>query len=416
MRQSITALRGLADDPSLLALVLVRGISSAGDWLYLAALPLLTFQLTADVALVGLTAAGRLLPWLLLSIPAGIVADRCRTRMVLLATEWSRAGLMAIMALLAAVGAPFWTIAFAAAVGAGAGTIAMPAFGRFVPEVAADERQLGRANVVASGLDSVACIIGPAIAALLIATGGLGLAFALDGLTFVAVAVVLHRIPVDQGRSRREPTPVIAAAGRTRPGWMFLVGMVARPLAMDAAVSCAAGLLMVLPVLALSAGLGADELFAGFLSVAAGAGGVAGAAVAAVFVNGKLGRGLALAAAALVAGLLSFGVMPTASVMIAGALVAAAAVVTLDTLNLTQIQRGLDPDVLGRGLGLINTSAAVWVILGSAVPTLLVDPLGLPLVILGSGVLLALLVGLALCPLPRAGWPNRVARRSDAAA
>ena len=136
MRRSIVALQQLAEAPSLLALVVVRGVSSVGDWLYLAALPILTYQVTGDVALVGLVAAGRLLPWLILSIPAGIVVDRSNSRTLLIASESIRAALMLLMGILAVADAPLAAILVAAVAAAGAGTFGMPAFGRFVPEIA----------------------------------------------------------------------------------------------------------------------------------------------------------------------------------------------------------------------------------------------------------------------------------------
>jgi MFS family permease len=114
MRQSIAALQQLAEAPSLLSLVLVRGVSSIGDWLYLAALPILIYQATRDVALVGLVAAGRLLPWLILSIPAGVAVDRFRPRTVLIASESIRAVLMLLMGILAIADAPLAIILVAA--------------------------------------------------------------------------------------------------------------------------------------------------------------------------------------------------------------------------------------------------------------------------------------------------------------
>ena len=80
MRQSIVSIKLLDEAPSLFSLVVVRGVSSVGDWLYLAALPILVYQATGDIALVGLVAAGRLLPWLIMSIPAGVVVDRLSAR------------------------------------------------------------------------------------------------------------------------------------------------------------------------------------------------------------------------------------------------------------------------------------------------------------------------------------------------
>ena len=395
MRQSIVALRALAAAPQLFTLVVARGVSSVGDWLYLAALPILLYQATGDVALVGLISAGRLLPWLLLSIPAGIVVDRTPTRTVLLATEAIRAVLMLLMGCLAMTDAPLLAILTAAVGAAVASTFAMPAFGRFIPEVAGDDVQLGRANVVGSGLDSIACVVGPGIAALMIVVGGLELAFILNGLSFLAMALVLARVA--------RPATRLGSAPREsdhKPSLSTLFPAILRPLAIDAAISFSAGLLMVLPVLVV-ASLGGGDTFAGMLSLAAGAGGVGGAGMAAFFVNARHRRGLAMALVLAVGGFVVFGLGASALMLIVGIVVAAAAIVALDTLNLTAVQRTLDARVLGRGLGLINTSAAICVIVGSLVPTLLVDAVGLPGVVLGSAAVVAIVGGLGMCPVPR---------------
>ena len=258
--------------------------------------------------------------------------------------------------------------------------------------------------------------IGPGVAALLIASGGLELAFVLNGLSFLGVVVVLCRIPVPSHRSSFDiDTDVADRDVEPTPGWSTLVRAVLRPLAIDAAVSFAAGLLMVLPVLAI-ASVGGGDAVAGVLSLAAGIGGVLGAAAAASFVNSRPGRGIAVALVVVIVGLivLVFGASP--AVMTIGIVMSAAAVVALDTLNITQVQRTLDERILGRGLGLINTSAAVWVILGSLVPTLLLEVVGLPMVMLGSALLLVLLGGLGLCPPLRLALPRPAARPSDAIA
>ncbi len=415
MRQSIVALQHLAEAPSLLALVVVRGVSGVGDWLYLATLPILVYQVTGDVALVGLVAAGRLLPWLILSIPAGVVVDRSRSRDVLLVTESIRAALMLLMGILVVTDAPLGTILVAAVAAAAASTFAMPAFGRFVPEVADNAEQLGRANVVGSGLDSLACLIGPGIATLLIVSGGVQLAFVLNGLSFLGLVVILCRIPTPSRRHSTHHNDAAAQDMEPTPGWSTLVRPVLRPLAIDAAVSFAAGLVMVLPVLAI-ASFGGGDAFAGLLALTAGLGGLIGAAAAASFVNTRPRRGMAAALVVSIVGfvVLVFGASPAA--MTIGIVMSAAAVVALDTLNITQVQRTLDERILGRGLGLINTSAAVWVILGSLVPTLLTEAVGLPMVMLGSALLLVLLGGLGLCPPLRLALPHPAARPSDAIA
>jgi hypothetical protein len=406
MRQSIAALQDLVETPSLLALVLVRGISSVGDWLYLAALPILIYQATRDVALVGVLAAGRLLPWLILSMPAGIVVDLVPTRALLLVTETLRAALMLLIAVLVLIHAPLASALVATIAAACASTFAMPAFGRLVPEIARDTEQLGRANVVASAFDSLACIFGPAIAAVLIASSSLGLAFLVNGLSFAAIVVVLVRIAPHGGATKRHQ---IATASLARPPalWSRLARAILRPLSIDAAVSFAAGFLMVMPVLAVASLGGADDVLAGLLSLAGGVGGIAGAGAAAAFVNGRFRAGMSIAVAIATFGSFTIAGGSSAAIVAIGVGVLGAAVVALDTLNMTHVQRAVDAAMLGRALGLIHTSAAVWVILGSLVPSVLVDALGFPAVALGAGLLIFALGGLGLVPTPNLRWQRR---------
>jgi len=159
--------RPLATNWPLSALVLANGISAIGDWLYLTAIPVLVYRETEDAALVGLAAAARLLPWLLLSLPAGAVADRVPGPRLLLAAESARASLMFAMTGLLLVGAPLW-IVFGVALGAvAAGTFAMPAQGTLVPDLATNDAELGTANVLSSTFDNLACVVGPALAGML---------------------------------------------------------------------------------------------------------------------------------------------------------------------------------------------------------------------------------------------------------
>ena len=66
-----SALAPLLDNRGLLAIVVASGLSSVGDWLYMTALPVLLFLRSGDLGLLGLVAAVGLVPFLLLSLPAG---------------------------------------------------------------------------------------------------------------------------------------------------------------------------------------------------------------------------------------------------------------------------------------------------------------------------------------------------------
>src|SRR5580692_2166577 len=54
-----------------------NAISSTGDGAFVAALPLLAVTITRDPRLVSVVTAATYLPWLLLSLPAGAIVDRC---------------------------------------------------------------------------------------------------------------------------------------------------------------------------------------------------------------------------------------------------------------------------------------------------------------------------------------------------
>jgi hypothetical protein len=227
------------------------------------------------------------------------------------------------------------------------------------------------------------------------------------------VVAVLVRMPMTGEASRSESADA-PVSGRPTAGWTSLVPAILRPLATDAAVSFAAGLLMVLPVLMVAGVAGRDATYAGAMSVVAGIGGVAGAGVAAAFVNSMPARGMFGALGAAMVGLILVATTPVAAALLVGVGALAAAVVALDTLNMTQVQRVLDAAVLGRGFGLIHTSAAVWVILGSLLPTLLVGRLGVPIVVLGSALVIAVLGGLGLVPSAGLGSSRRVQREVGA--
>ena len=90
----LRAYRGLVSNGPLVRLLGGEFISSIGDWLYLVALLIVVYQTSSDPLLLGVVGAARILPYVLLSYPAGIVADRFERRMVLLVTDCARGVIM----------------------------------------------------------------------------------------------------------------------------------------------------------------------------------------------------------------------------------------------------------------------------------------------------------------------------------
>jgi MFS family permease len=189
--RTLDPMRQLLRNRPLAALIGAGAVSGIGDWIYMTALPVLVYARTGDAALVALATLGRLVPFFVLSMPAGIAADRFPRRVILVLTETVRCVAMLLIAGLCLVGADVGVVIALTMLAAAAGTISMPALASLTPELAADDAELGRANAIRATLDSLACVVGPAVAGVLILVGGLPFAFALNGLSFATVAIAL---------------------------------------------------------------------------------------------------------------------------------------------------------------------------------------------------------------------------------
>jgi Major Facilitator Superfamily len=393
--RSLVAARPMMANRPLAALLGASALSGAGDWVYLTALPVLVFQRTADPALVGVAAAARLVPFFLLSMPAGWVADRFDRRAVLLATELVRCIAMLAIAALCATNADIVAILGLTVIAAAAGTFSMPAIGGLVPELAGDDLELGRANAIRSTLDSLAGIVAPASTGLLIALGGLPIAFAINGASFAAVAVAV----LYAGRRRHaRASDARSADPRGRSGYQIglVVRQIAGPLVLDGAISFASGALGVLTILIAVDWLSAGEAFTGVLNAAAGIGGIGGGVAAGLVIDREGPRGMAIGVVAATVGLLVLGLVPFAAAAVAAMVVAYGALVLLDTVNMTTIQRRTAGGTTGRALGLVHTLAAGWMMAGVLIPTAAMAAMGIQAAIVAPALVMAVLGGASL--------------------
>jgi MFS family permease len=395
-------------NPALTRLLAGEFVSGIGDWLYLVAILVVVYAESGSPVLLGVIGAARILPYVLLSVPAGIAADRFDRRLVLLVTDVARGILMVAMAIAVATDAPVLLVV-ALAIGAACfSTFFNPAIASLLPTLV-DESDLGTANGAWATLDNVAFIIGPAVAGFLIAAGGLELAFLLNAVTFGVVAIVLWRLPVPT----RESTDAAADDGVPPPRWSSLLRPMAGPIVLDSASSFVLGGVSVLTVVLAVEVLGIGESGTGYLQAATGVGGVvagiAGGALLARPLGVPLLIGGAVGAAGLVGLALAGGLAP-AMVAIA---VAVGGLLLLDIVNTTHIQRTVPDALRGRAMGLLQTSSAIVFSLGSLLVPILGAVLGVPVVLGAGAALVAIGVGGALLlvragPTPRPVDPVRL--------
>ena len=395
-------------NPALARLLTGEFISGIGDWLYLVAILVVVYAESDSPVLLGIVGAARILPYVLLSVPAGIAADRFDRRMVLLVTDLARGLLMLVLVAAVMLDAPTTVIVAVSILAACFSTFFGPAIAALLPMLV-DERDLGPANSAWATLDNVAFIVGPALAGILLSIGGLEIAFLLNAVSFAIVAAVLWRLPVptaatpiirDDGDATTAPTP--------GSGWRELVRPLAGPFLLDSTTSIVGGGLGVLTVVIAVDVLRAGEAGTGYLNAATGAGGVIAGVVGGVLLARRLGVPLLLGGVAGGIGLVWLALAGDLLVAMLAMGVAVAGLFLLDVVNTTLIQR-IVPDALrGRAMGVLQTTSAVLYALGSLAMPIIAGEAGVGPVLIGSAVITAVGVGGALLLTEGRGEPEPV--------
>jgi len=166
-------------------------VSSLGDGLALAALPLLAAVLTRDALLVATVVTVESLPWLLVAIPMGTLVDRLNPARAMAVADIARMGVMAAVSALLATGHLTIFLLFVLAFLLGVfETVYMGAAQPAIPQLA-EEDQLSRANgLLTASSTTGGHMVGPAIGGLVFSLGRL-VPFVADGASFLASGALL---------------------------------------------------------------------------------------------------------------------------------------------------------------------------------------------------------------------------------
>ena len=143
-----------------------------------------------------------------LAVIAGAIADRLPKRRVLIGTQTALMGQAFVLAALVWSGsAQYWHVALLATCYGLVNTLDMPTRQSFVVEMASKE-DLPSAIALNSTMVSGARMVGPAVAGLLVDRYGVASAFALNGLSFVAVILALAAMRAEGVPSAAQGTTV----------------------------------------------------------------------------------------------------------------------------------------------------------------------------------------------------------------
>jgi MFS family permease len=166
-------------------------VSLAGTWMQNIALAWFVVELTHSPLAIGALAFCRFLPFMLFGLYAGVLADRFDNRRLVMATQ---AGQMVVSVALTALVYSGWEnipAVFALAFVGGAALVLDAPGRQSLTFQMVGREELPNAIALNTGLFNGARIIGPAIAGVIIAAGGVGICFAINSVTFLAVLAAL---------------------------------------------------------------------------------------------------------------------------------------------------------------------------------------------------------------------------------
>ncbi len=166
-------------------------ISLAGSWMQTTAQSWLVLTLTNSPFKLGLISTLQFAPVLVLSLYAGVLADRLPKRRILVVTQTSLAVFALVLGLLTLTGhVQFWHVACLATLVGVVQAFDGPARQSFFVEMTSREDLLN-AIALNSTIFNLARVVGPALAGLLIKAIGTGWAFVANGVSFFAVIYAL---------------------------------------------------------------------------------------------------------------------------------------------------------------------------------------------------------------------------------
>lgn len=349
----------------------------SSEWAFTVGLGIVAYRDGGPTA-VGLVALLRMVPSAVVVPLAAPLADRGRRERVLALVSAVRGTATALAALVVGVDGPIPAVYALAVFSTMAGTLYRPAHSALLPSLCRTGYELASANVVRGLLDSVATLVGPLLAAVLLQFSGVTVVLAVAAGASLWAAGLMVRVGYDA-----PPRP--SAAGNAHLVAQAAEGVRAvvrnRELALlvglAAAQTFTRGALTVFTVVVAIDLLETGEPGVGTLTAAVGAGAVVGSLVASLLVGtrrlaGWFGIGVALWGLPIAL----IGLFPTEAAALALLAFVGVGNALVDTGLFTLMARLAPDHVLARVFGVLESLGALAVGLGAIVASLMIELTG----------------------------------------
>lgn len=369
---SMNVLAGLRGNKALQRSLLSFGFAFTAEWAFTVAIGLVAFADGGAVA-VGLLGLIRLLPAALLAPAITAYADRIPRERVLFASSTVRAVAALAAAPVLAAGGPVAVVYALAVVSTVAFTPYRASHSALMPSLCRTPDELTSVNVARGALDSVSVIVGPLVAALLVAVADLAAVFAFAGACALVSAGLVARLTYE-----RIPLPATGRrdlAAEVRAGLVAIsansgVGVVVGLVVLQAAIRGAFTVFVIVVGIDLLEGTPSSV---GILQGAVGIGALAGSILCTLLVGSRaMTRWLGVAVVLWGAPLAIVGLWPYYVIALLAAGVIGVGNALVDVAAFTLIARMTPNAVLARVFGILESLGALAVGLGALVAPLLI--------------------------------------------
>jgi MFS family permease len=396
------ALREVFRNPALRRIELAFAGSIVGDWAYGTAVAVYAYEHGGATA-VGVLGVVRYTSMAIVTPFTSVLGDRYPRRLVMVAADLSRAGLVLVGALVIADGGPRMAV-FALAIATSiCGSPFRSAQASLLPQLADDPADLSAANVASSTVESVGFFAGPALAGLMLAFSSIPTVYVFDAATFVwsTILVLGVRVPV------RDDEPV-AEGEHNGGGEGFLPEVSAgyreilrnRDLRLVVGLLCAqtvvAGASLVFTVSIALSLLGIGRSGFGYLNATLGIGGLVGGFLALVLAQrGRLARDFGVGVVLWSAPLLLVAAWPTVGAAVVVMILLGLGNSIVDVNAFTILQRIARPETMSRVFGAMESAVIGGMAVGALLMPALISTVGLRwgLVVVGLGVTTTVVAG-----------------------
>lgn len=333
-------------------------VSNTGDGVRNAALPLIAASLTGSATTVAATAAAGTLPFTLLGLVAGTVADRRARVPLITSAHLFRGALVAVLAVLLAIDQMTVPILLAGAFLLGCGEAIADSAGPALLPSLVDAERLEEANGKLETAELIANDLGGPPAGSLLFAATPAAPFIADAVSFVTAAGLVRSIDTDEGHiaGARGATWTTDLREGVTTAWTNPVLRTTGGLVVLVQFGNVAAVAPV--VIYLTDRLGLDPAAYGLFLAIGSLGGILGSLIVARLVK-RFGS-LRTLTAALLVGCGAFTLMMVPAIVAAGLgfLASFGAVVVGRVIVVTARQRSVPPRLLGRAQGAMRT--LVW--------------------------------------------------------